>query len=415
MAHILLASWGTFGDIYPFIGLGRTLQSRGHRATLIANEHFERHATGAGLNFAKMGSAEQYERNLRDPDLWNPQRAGSVLARMVVEPVLEGVARIEELGKDNDTIIVASRWAFAALMARDKLRIPTCTLLLNLTSLSSIYSPPKLPGMLFPKEMDPSSYKRLFDPLDRWMEGHLAPPINRLRTELGLQPIEDFLPWWNRSDRVIAAWPDWLYSRQSDWPNNAVTVGFIEYEGLPPVNSNEKPLVQDDISSKVLVFTAGTGMLQAADFYGAAAAACNLLNRPGILLTQYKEQIPNKLPPLVRHIDYAPLNELLSKSAAVIHHGGIGTSATGLRAGVPQVIVPMAHDQFENAQRLTSLGVASTVDRGALSPETLALSIGAMISSDTVAERCGYWAKQMCHDSVTQICRLVEDTRGSAN
>jgi rhamnosyltransferase subunit B len=409
MANILLVSWGTFGDINPFIGLGEALQSRGHQATLVANEHFEGFAKRKGLGFSRMGSAEQYDRNLRDPDLWDPLRAGSALARIVVEPVLEGVAHIEELHKSRDTIIVGSRWAFAALMARDKLHIPACSLLLNLTSITSIYSPSKLPGILFPKELGPSAYKLLFDPLDRWTEGHLAAPLNGIRSELGLPSIPNFLRWWNTSDRVIAAWPDWLYSRQNDWPSNAVTVGFIECEGLLVTSST--PSIEEDATNQALVFTAGTGMLHASDFYRAASVACTLLKRPGILLTLYKEQIPANLPPLVRHVECAPLNALLSKSSALIHHGGIGTAANGLRAGVPQVIVPMAHDQFENAQRLTNLGVASTVDRASLSPEILALSIGAMINSDTVAERCDHWAKQMCHDNIAQICKLIEDTR----
>ena len=72
--------------------------------------------------------------------------------------------------------------------------------------------------------------------------------------------------------------------------------------------------------------------------------------RRGLLLSRHREHIPRTLPSDVRHVEYAPFSELLPRCAALVHHGGIGTSAQALAAGVPQLIMPMGHDQPDNSR-----------------------------------------------------------------
>jgi UDP:flavonoid glycosyltransferase YjiC (YdhE family) len=75
--------------------------------------------------------------------------------------------------------------------------------------------------------------------------------------------------------------------------------------------------------------------------------------------------LPPNLPETVRHFDYVPFSALLPRAAALVHHGGIGTLSQGFAAGVPQLIMPMSHDQPDNAARARRLGVG-----GSLSPRT---------------------------------------------
>src|SRR6185436_13395214 len=88
---------------------------------------------------------------------------------------------------------------------------------------------------------------------------------------------------------------------------------------------------------------------------------CALLGRRGILLTRHREQVPDNLPREVIHIDYAPFSQLLPRCAALVHHGGIGTSAQALASGVPQLVTPFTHDQPDNAARLKRLGGAEVL------------------------------------------------------
>lgn len=95
--------------------------------------------------------------------------------------------------------------------------------------------------------------------------------------------------------------------------------------------------------------SAGTAQAQSHVFFANATTACERLKYSGILITQYAEQIQARLPPGVRHVPYAPLATLLPHARAIVHHGGIGTSARALAAGIPQLVAPLAYDQFDNA------------------------------------------------------------------
>ena len=90
-----------------------------------------------------------------------------------------------------------------------------------------------------------------------------------------------------------------------------------------------------------VVLVAGSGNRQATRFFSAAVEACHRLGCRGMLLTRYAEQCPQRLPPGVRHFDYAPLSHVLPRPAALVHHGGIGTAAQGLASGRPQLVMPM--------------------------------------------------------------------------
>jgi rhamnosyltransferase subunit B len=91
-----------------------------------------------------------------------------------------------------------------------------------------------------------------------------------------------------------------------------------------------------------------------------ALDACTALGVRAVVVTPYTGQLPAQLPASVYHADYVPFDLLLPKLAAVVHHGGIGTLAQGLAAGVPQLIAPHAHDQFDNAAQLARLGAGAS-------------------------------------------------------
>jgi UDP:flavonoid glycosyltransferase YjiC (YdhE family) len=110
-----------------------------------------------------------------------------------------------------------------------------------------------------------------------------------------------------------------------------------------------------------IAFTLGTGMMHAAEFFRSAAEACRRIGRRGIFLTQFPQQLPDPLPGHVRHCRFAPFLQLFPHCAIVVHHGGIGTSAKALASGAPQLVLPLAFDQMDNAQRLRDLGAGDSL------------------------------------------------------
>jgi UDP:flavonoid glycosyltransferase YjiC (YdhE family) len=119
-------------------------------------------------------------------------------------------------------------------------------------------------------------------------------------------------------------------------------------------------------------------------FFHSAAQACALLGRRGVLLTRYPEQLPAKLPAGVIHCDYAPFSQLLRRATCLVHHGGIGSTSQALAAGIPQLIMPMAHDQYDNAARIQRLGLGMTLATTRFTPRRLARQLSKLLENHTI-------------------------------
>ncbi len=158
-----------------------------------------------------------------------------------------------------------------------------------------------------------------------------------------------------------------------------------------------------------MVFAPGTANRQAARFFRAGADACRRLGRRGLLLTRFAEQIPDPLPFGVRHAEYAPFGSLLPRAAALVHHGGIGTAAQALRAGCPQLVMPMAFDQPDNAVRLQRLGVGSYLRPSRFTGMAVARELETLLGSEVVARACRAAARRFVGiDPVARTCDLIE-------
>ena len=128
-----------------------------------------------------------------------------------------------------------------------------------------------------------------------------------------------------------------------------------------------------------------------------------------MLLTEQEEHLRKPLPRIVRHIRYAPLGELLPRAAAIVHHGGIGTSARGLKAGIPQLIMPMAYDQHDNTHRLVRLGVAKSIGTSEFTPDNVAARLRELLESQAVSDRCRHYANKFDHSTALEsTCDYIE-------
>jgi UDP:flavonoid glycosyltransferase YjiC (YdhE family) len=137
-----------------------------------------------------------------------------------------------------------------------------------------------------------------------------------------------------------------------------------------------------------IAFSPGSANREAHTFFEVAVDVCQSLGRRGILLTKYADQLPAKLPPTVRHFGFVPLSKVLAHTAALIHHGGIGSCAQGLAAGVPHLIRPMSFDQFDNSRRLVQLGVAEELSVSRFHATSVAGALSRLLSSPKVAAKC---------------------------
>ncbi|MCA9270847.1 MAG: glycosyltransferase, partial [Planctomycetales bacterium] len=193
----------------------------------------------------------------------------------------------------------------------------------------------------------------------------------------------------------IGAFPDWYAPPQPDWPASSELTSFPLWDerGVTesPAEVNEFLAAGDP----PIAFTPGSAMLQGEKFFAAAADACRRLGRRGMLLSRHAQQIPARLPDGVRHFAYAPFSEILPRCAALVHHGGIGTLSQALAAGVPQLVMPMAHDQPDNAARVRRLGVGSVLWPSQFRGPRVAAALAALLASAEVKANCDACAEHL--------------------
>ena len=150
-------------------------------------------------------------------------------------------------------------------------------------------------------------------------------------------------------------------------------------------------------------------MQQAKHFFEVSKTACESSGYRAIFLTRYKDQIPTELPASIKYFPYVPFSILLPHSALLVHHGCIGTTAQALRARIPQLIHPMAYDQFDNASRLDNLGVGKTIKPDDYTVNNVIKTLKSLINSSTVQEKCGDIAQRLrTRNALDRTCELIE-------
>ncbi len=399
--RVLLIPVGSHGDVHPFLGLAQALRGRGHRVTFLINEHFGPLVRGLGFEMAPIGEADVFEEGLRDPDLWHPTKAFPVVIRSVLEHARIAYPLIEELYVPGETVAAGGSLAFSMRLAQETLGLPAATVHLQPGILHSDHEPPVYPGFETPRWW-PRWFKRPFFNLifARVVDPNVAPGLNALRAELGLPPVRDVLRTWSHSpSRILGFFPSWFAPIQPDWPPQTRLVGFPLYDER---DATPMPPELDgylEAGPPPIAFTPGSANIHGRPFFEAAIDACRLLGRRGLLLTRHPEQIPAELPEGVRHVSYAPFSQLLPRVSALVHHGGIGTAAQGMASGIPQLVMPLGHDQYDNAARMRRLGVARSLLPGRFRGPAVAAALRELLDHAEVADSCRRVASRFAEDS----------------
>ena len=357
--HILISCVGSAGDVHPFIAIGQALARRGHEVELITSTHFAARIEAAGLTCTPIGTEADFEQVVHHPDLWNPRTCFPVLWQAISQRLVEAHRLLISRAQPGRTVLVGSTLAMPVRLAQETHGLPTAMVHLSPVCIWSAQAPAVLPGLGDLSGWPPALVRLIQSGVERlFIDRVVAPGFDRIRRDLGLPPVRHVLSQWiNSPDRVVCAWPEWFAPKQTDWPAQAVTTGFARWSGtadqpLAPALLNFLNAGQAPIG-----FTPGSAMAQGRDFFARALAASAALNQRALLITPYADQLPHPLPPHAHAVSYAPFDALLPRLAALVHHGGIGTTAQALAAGLPQAVLPFAHDQFDNATRLVKRGV----------------------------------------------------------
>ncbi|MHB1157287.1 MAG: glycosyltransferase [Phycisphaerales bacterium] len=418
--HAILIGWGSSGDVFPMIGVGRALLDRGHHVTLVTNDHFQSPIEHAGITFRGLGTAAMYHQTLSNPDIWHPRKgfkAVAQLSQQFLQPMYDLTHELlDDAGSASGSasggvVVAGTTLALGARVAREVRDFPLASVHLQPSVMLSLDEPPVLMSGLPRLARLPRFARRMFYSLmHRQIDSVMGPAVNNFRATLGLPPVRRMYDrWWHSPDAILGLWPQWFAPPAPDWPPNITLTGFARYDapGIAPIVSEGRrgqfiAPAETSILPGAIVFTPGSANRHAHRFFLAAVDACIRLQRPGILLTQFPEHLPSTLPPLVRHMSYAPLQDLLAHCAAIVHHAGIGTTAASLAAGVPQILMPLAHDQPDNAARIEKLGTGVTLPPNRFTGPNLAAQLAGLLDNPRITARCRAVAATLAHENGCQ-------------
>jgi UDP:flavonoid glycosyltransferase YjiC (YdhE family) len=416
--RVILAPVGTTGDVLPIVAIALKLKQRGHGVVVVASGSYRGLIEAAGVELIETLDARADAEALDHPNFWRPTRGlRRFTERLVLPSVRPQFAAIQARVSPGNTVLVGSTFAFGARIASEKLGLPMVSIHLAPAAMRSLDDTPAVANIpAFPRL--PRSTKRvLYWYFDRFVfDPVMCPGLNEIRRGYGLPPITRPLQSWLHSPtRVIGLFPPWFAPPAPDWPPQARLTGFTLYDGPAAEGPSSETMPRElrrflRDGAAPIVFTAGTAMSHGDAFFRAAVDACVRLDLRGVLISAAEKQLPEDTPLNVRAFAYAPFNSLLRHSRAIVHHGGIGTAAQAMKAGIAQVIVPMAYDQPDNAARLVRLGVASTLSQRRLDGANLAATLQRLLARSDLSARLAEVQRRFEGDhSLDNTCRLIEE------
>ncbi|RXF74940.1 glycosyltransferase [Hansschlegelia zhihuaiae] len=408
----LICAFGSHGDVLPLVAIGAELKRRGHDVVVGSAEPFGAAVRRAGLEFEQLATEAEYREALAHADLWRPIRGARRLLGFVersIRPVHDFVARRRLKG---ETMAIASSLAIGARVANDALSVPLITVHLSPMMMQSGHEAPRLPGLPPLAWLPPRFRWDLQMGVDEYfVDPAVTPRLNAFRAELGLKPIKRLRHWWNAPRRMLLMWPDWFAAPQADWPGQARLGGFPRADLFGHVDDRPDEALEAFFAAgeTPIAVTFGSAMRGGEELYRAALDACERLERRCLVLSPTPVEIRPAMRGRAIVVPYAPFGAVLPRCAAFVHHGGVGTLAQGFAAGLPQLVVPLAFDQFDNADRLHRLGCGISVSRRWFGPRSGARALAALISSPAVAESCRQVSELMrADDAVGRACDEIE-------
>jgi rhamnosyltransferase subunit B len=363
--RIVLLPHGTAGDVLPYIWLGRRLLEHGHAVTMVWVESFREAAEHAGLTYVALKD-DGFAELMASPSIWKPGAGMRLGHEFAGRCTAKYVAAVEEdiVQHGRPDLLVAPMITFAARLLREKHGVPFISSNIHPFPFVSAYEVPGGLPAVHLLRMLPLPLRRLIlsraAPYDRFA----LPGVRKCCIELGVKPPRSLRQeWYHSPDGVLALFPSWYAAPQPDWPANTFQWDFPleDMADATPLSSELQAFLEE--GEKPVVFTLGTGNVHVQSFFETALKITNRLGCRAVFVTREPQKIAASSSTTCTTA-YAPFSRLLRHASAFVHHGGTGTTAMCLAAGLPQLITPLTFDQPDNAERVTRLGAGLSMDIG---------------------------------------------------
>ena len=365
----IIAAEGTHGDILPLDALACALNHPDSTTCFLINERFRHLAESAGGTLIATGSAALHADIHIDGRIWETEfDTTALLFTKLVRPAFEKTYRWTKAQSSPDTrpLVVGIQPLFnGALLAAQESGFDSVAISLSPNLIPSKISPPAPLRWRIPAFLPISWRQRMVSNSQARHLRHAKRQdyfweLSALRRRAGQPLIRSFSmqTLFPPHHLQIALFPDWFAIAAPDWPSHLHCVGFPK----PPPHpgpQDEEILRFIARHGPPLVITGGTGVFDTRDFFAQGREICRLSGAPGLFVGGNPDERPHHPAAGLMSVAYTDFGRIFPHCRAVLHHGGIGTLAEALRAGLPQIIRPLAYDQHDNADRLWRLGLGA--------------------------------------------------------
>jgi MGT family glycosyltransferase len=419
MSRIVVTTIGSLGDLHPKLAIALELRNRGHEVVFATHKEYQNQIEALGFEFRRMRPDNTALNDPQEMARMMDLKTGTeyVIKQWVCANLRETYADLLNTARDAD-LIVTGEGVVAARLVAEKLGIPWAFVVLQPASFLSVHDPSVLPVLPFLAKLRGlgSIANRGIIQLSKVLSKSWAEPIHQLRRELGLSPLtgNPFIDDKYSPYLVLAMFSSAFAKPQPDWAANTVITGFAFYDGSEG-GAVLTPELQHflDAGEPPIVFTLGSAAVMTPGcFYEESLQAAKRLNRRGVLLMG-KNAAPDALPEGMIAVSYAPYSQIFPRACAIVHQGGIGTTAQALRAGRPTLVMPYSHDQPDNAARVERLGVSRTIPRKQYSAERAAKQLHKLLENPTYATKAADIGQMIqAENGVEVACDAIEKQLG---
>jgi len=419
--RIVFTTFGSLGDLHPYMAIALKLQQRGHHPVIATSEFYRDKVTATGLGFHPVR-----------PDLPPLAEAREMIAKVmaaktgpeylfkyVLMPHLrDSYQDLSEAVRGAD-LLVTHLITFAGPIIAEQTGMPWISTVLAPISLWSAYDPPVLPvapGFTFARMLGPA-FNRGVMQIGRRISAAWIAPVSQLRAELGLPPGgHPLFEGQHSPDLVLALFSATLAAPQRDWPQQTRITGFPFYDRHEANGISSELAEFLDAGPPPIVFTLGSSaVFDPGIFFEASIAAAQQLRQRAVLLTGAEDNLTSRvLPSGMIAPDYAPYSGISPRAAAIVHQGGVGTTAQAMRAGKPMLIMPYSHDQPDHAARITRLGAGLTLARHRYTATRAAASLSKLLNDPQFASNAAEIGRRVrAEDGARAAADAIEERLAS--
>lgn len=384
-----MTTMGSLGDLHPQIAIALELRRHGHEIVFATHQEYQAKIEALEFEFYRLrpnadnGLGDFAEMARRAMDLTTGTEY--VIRDWICRNLRETYDDLLDCARNAD-LIIAGELVYVASMVAEKLNLPWILVVLQPISMMSPADPTVIPILPYATKIPELGWAinwgiiellKLFT--QPWIQ-----PIHQLRQELGLPPLSTHPLFAGKHSPylTLALFSSVLGKPQADWDNNTVITGFTFYDGnqeQSALNPGLKHFL--DHGEPPIIFTLGSAaVISPGDFYLESIKAAKILKCRAVLMMG-KNPPPKGLTQDIIAVDYAPYSLIFPYAKAIIHQGGIGTTAQALRAGCPTLIVPYSHDQPDNAARVQRLGTSRTIKRENYSAKLVAKELSQLVTN----------------------------------